>query len=133
MICLTRLTTCPSDFDYVYYTGMPMSSVFEPLGRWPDSYDKYADATGRLMAHVPGAKGFLFSSTSSVYNPPGGATEAAETNSFGIHTLAAYAFTKVANEAIISYLSRRLNVPATIIRVANASGWTAAPCGTDST
>ncbi len=112
----------PSDFDYVYYTGMPMSSVFEPLGRWPDSYDKYADATGRLMAHIPGAKGFLFSSTSSVYNPPGGATEAAETNSFGIHTQAAYAFTKVANEAIISYFSRSLNIPATIIRVANASG-----------
>ena len=57
MTCFSLLTTCPSDFDYVYYTGMPMSSVFEPLGRWPDSYDKYADATGRLMAHVPGAKG----------------------------------------------------------------------------
>ena len=112
----------PTDFDYVYHTAMPMSSVIEPLGRWPDSYDKYADATGRLMAHLPGVKGFLFASTSSVYNPPGGSTAVAETHSFGIHTSAAYAFTKVANEQIVSYLSRSLNIPATIIRVANASG-----------
>ena len=43
----------PSDFDYVYYTGMPMSSVFEPLGRWPDSYDKYADATAATYGSRP--------------------------------------------------------------------------------
>jgi UDP-glucuronate 4-epimerase len=112
----------PTDFDYVYHTAMPMSSTFEPLGRWPDSYDKYADATGRLMAHLPGLKGFLLASTASVYDPPGGATAVAETHSFGIHTSAAYAFTKVANEQIVSYLSRSLNTPATIIRVHNAGG-----------
>jgi UDP-glucuronate 4-epimerase len=112
----------PTDFDYVYHTAMPMSLVFEPLGRWPDSYDKYADATGRLMAHLPGVKGFLFASTSSVYDPPGGSTAVPETHSFGIHTSAAYAFTKVANEQVVSYLSRSLNIRSTIIRVANASG-----------
>ena len=101
---------------------MPMSSVFEPLGRWPDSFDTYADATGRLMAHLPGLKGFLLASTASVYDPPGGATAVPETHSFGIHTSAAYAFTKVANEQIVSYLSRSLATPATIIRVHNASG-----------
>ena len=52
------------------------------------------------MAHlIAGAKGFLFSSTSSVYNPPGGAPKPQKRDSFGIHTHAAYAFTKVANEA----------------------------------
>ena len=112
----------PTDFDYVYHTAMPMSSVFEPLGRWPDSFDTYADATGRLMAHLPGLKGFLLASTASVYDPPGGATAVPETHSFGIHTSAAYAFTKVANEQIVSYLSRSLRTPATIIRVHNASG-----------
>ena len=112
----------PTDFDYVYHTAMPMSSVFEPLGRWPDSFDTYADATGRLMAHLPGLKGFLLASTASVYDPPGGATAVPETHSFGIHTSAAYAFTKVANEQIVSYLSRSLATPATIIRVHNASG-----------
>jgi UDP-glucuronate 4-epimerase len=111
----------PTDFDYVYHSAMPMSS-FEPLGRWPDSYDTYADATGRLMAHLPGLKGFLLASTASVYDPPGGATAVPETRSFGIHTSAAYAFTKVANEQIVSYLSRSLTTPATIIRVHNAGG-----------
>ena len=57
----------PTDFDFVYYTALPMSSVFEPSGRWPNSYDAYADATGRLMAHYPGVKGFLFASSVSVY------------------------------------------------------------------
>ncbi|MGO8860466.1 MAG: NAD-dependent epimerase/dehydratase family protein [Acidimicrobiales bacterium] len=112
----------PTDFDFVYYTALPMSSVFEPLGRWPNSYDAYADATGRLMAHYPGVKGFLFASSVSVYQPPGGDTPAPETQPFGIHTYGAYAFTKVANEALVSYLSRSLSIPSTIIRVGSASG-----------
>lgn len=112
----------PTDFDYVYNTALPMSSVYEPLGPWPNSYDAYADATGRLMAHFPGVKGFLFASSVSVYDPPGGATPVPETHPFGIHTYGAYAFTKVANEAVVSYVSRSLNIPTTIIRVGSASG-----------
>ncbi|MBO0729051.1 MAG: NAD(P)-dependent oxidoreductase [Acidimicrobiaceae bacterium] len=112
----------PDDFDYVYYSALPMSSVHDPLGSWPHSYDAYADATGRLMAHFPGVKGFLFASSVSVYDPPGGDTPAPETHPFGIHTYAAYAFTKVANEAIVSYVCRSLNMPTTIIRVGSASG-----------
>ncbi|HEY7107361.1 MAG TPA: NAD(P)-dependent oxidoreductase [Acidimicrobiia bacterium] len=111
----------PSDFDYVYDTALPMSA-FEPLGPWPDSYDAYADATGRLMAHTRPGKGFLFASTMSVYDPPGGDTPVTETHPFGIHTYAAYAFTKVASEAVVSYVSRSLEIPATIIRVASVSG-----------
>jgi nucleoside-diphosphate-sugar epimerase len=45
-----------------------------------------------------------------------------ETHPFGIHTYAAYAFTKVASEAVVSYVSRSLEIPATIIRVASVSG-----------
>lgn len=112
----------PTDFDYVYYTALPMNSVYEPLGPWPNSYDAYADATGRLMAHFPHVKGFLFASSVSVYEPPGGDTPVPETHPFGIHTYGAYAFTKVANEAVVSYISRSLNIPTTIIRVGSASG-----------
>ena len=74
------------------------------------------------MAHCPSAKGFLFASTISVYDPPGGDTPVPESHPFGIHTTSAYSFTKVANEAVISHLSRRLNIPSTIIRVGGASG-----------
>ncbi len=111
----------PTDFDYVYCTALPMS-VFKPLGRWPNSYDAYADATGRLMTHLPGLKGFVFASTISVYDPPGGDTPVPETHPFGFHTSKAYAFTKVANEAIVSFVARQLQIPATIIRVGSASG-----------
>ena len=74
------------------------------------------------MAHCRPTKGFLFASSISVYDPPGGDTPVPETHPFGIHFERAYAFTKVANEAVISYLSRSLEIPATIIRVGSASG-----------
>ena len=118
----------PDDFDYVFHTALPLAR--DPSGRidvpargpWPESFDAYADATGRLMAHCRPAKGFLFASTISVYDPPGGDTLVPETHPFGIHLERAYAFTKVANEAVVSYLSRSLEIPTTIIRVGSASG-----------
>jgi nucleoside-diphosphate-sugar epimerase len=118
----------PSDFDYVFHSALPLEP--DPSGRldvpargaWPRSFDAYADATGRLMAHCRPAKGFLFASSISVYDPPGGDTPVPETHPFGIHFERAYAFTKVANEAVIGYLSQSLGIPATIIRVGSASG-----------
>lgn len=118
----------PDGFDYVFHSALPLER--DPSGRldvpargpWPDSFDAYADATGRLLEHCRPAKGFLFASTISVYDPPGGDTPVPETQPFGIHFERAYAFTKVANEAVVSHLSRSLAVPATIIRVGSASG-----------
>jgi len=118
----------PDDFDYVFHTALPLERDASgrldvpARGTWPHSFDAYADATGRLMAHCRPAKGFMFASTISVYDPPGGDTPVPETHPFGIHLESAYAFTKVANEAVISYLSRNLDIPATIIRVGSASG-----------
>ena len=118
----------PDDFDYVFHSALPLERNaagrmdLPARGTWPDSFDAYADATGRLMARCRSAKGFLFASTISVYDPPGGDTLVPETHPFGIHLESAYAFTKVANEAVISYLSRSLDIPATIIRVGSASG-----------
>jgi UDP-glucuronate 4-epimerase len=118
----------PDDFDYVYDSALPLTrnasgrTDVPSIDRWPSSFDAYADATGRLMAHCRRAKGFLFASTISVYDPPGGDAPVPESHPFGIHTTSAYAFTKVANEAVISYLSRSLDIPTTIIRVGSASG-----------
>jgi len=112
----------PTDFDYVFYTAIPYYYIYSPRGQWPDSFDAYADATGRLMAHCRNVKGFVFASTISAYDPPGGSTLVPETRAFGIHNAPAYSFTKVANEAVVSYVSRSLNVPATIIRIGSASG-----------
>src|SRR3954447_25187284 len=118
----------PSDFDYVFHSALPLmrnaaGRMDVPTrGPWPDSFDAYADATGRLMAHVRPSKGFVFASTISVYDPPGGDTPVPETHPFGIHLESVYAFTKVANEAVISYLSRGLDIRTTIIRVGSASG-----------
>src|SRR5438270_11146735 len=126
----------PDDFDYVFHSALPLERnaagrIDVPArGTWPDSFDPYADATGRLMAHCRPAKGFLFASTISVYEPPGGDTLVPETHPFGIHLERAYAFTKVANEAVISHLSRSLDIPATIIRVGSASGVDGGPVRT---
>ncbi len=118
----------PDDFDYVFHSALPLTRnargrIDVPSrDRWPDSFDTYAEATGRLMTHCRSAKGFLFASTISVCDPPGGDTALPESHPFGIHTSSAYSFTKVANEAVVSYLSRSLDIPATIIRVGSASG-----------
>ena len=122
--CITHdlfepLDDLPDDFDYVFHSALPM--VFTREG-WPNSFDAYADATGRLLAHCRPAKGFLFASTISIYDPPGGDTPVPESHPFGFHTTKAYSFTKAANEAVITYLSRSLDVPSTIIRVGGASG-----------
>lgn len=117
-----------SDFDYVFHSALPLTRLPDgrvdvpPRGPWPNSFDPYADATGRLMAHLRPAKGFLFASTISVYDPPGGDTPVAESHPYGIHTTGAYSFTKVANEAVVNLVSRHLDIPATIIRVGSASG-----------
>ena len=74
------------------------------------------------MSHFQGLKGFLFASTISVYDPPGDGSPVRETHRFGIHTTGEYAFTKVATEAVLTYLSRRGDVPTTIIRVGSCSG-----------
>jgi len=118
----------PDDFDYVYDTALPLArdgaGRLDVPGRdrWPNSFDPYADSTGRLMAHLRPAKGFLFASTISAYDPPGGDTPVPESHPHGIHTTSAYSFTKVANEAVVSYVSRSLDIPTTIIRVGGASG-----------
>jgi len=118
----------PDDFDYVYDTALPLArdgaGRLDVPGRdrWPNSFDPYADSTGRLMAHLRPAKGFLFASTISAYDPPGGDTPVPESHPYGIHTTSAYSFTKVANEAVVSYVSRSLDIPTTIIRVGGASG-----------
>ena len=71
-------------------------------------------STGRLMAHLRPAKGFLFASTISAYDPPGGDTPVPESHPYGIHTTSAYSFTKVANEAVVNFVSQSLGIPATI-------------------
>ena len=117
---LEPFTGVPDDFDYVFHSALP--KVRGRSNPWPDSFDPYADATGRLLEHIRPAKGFVFASTISVYDPPGGTTLVPETHPFGFHTTRAYAFTKIANEAVVSYLSRSLGIPTTIIRVGSASG-----------
>src|SRR5439155_27373495 len=120
----------PGDFDYVFHSALPLArsqsgtvrTDVPSMGRWPNSFDAYADATGRLMALCRPAKGLLFASTISVYDPPGGETPVPETHPFGIHTTSGYAFTKVANEAVISHLSQSLDIRTTIIRIGSASG-----------
>jgi nucleoside-diphosphate-sugar epimerase len=128
----------PDDFDYVYDTALPMSRpgavgaqrTMPFLGPWPDSFDAYADATGRLMTRCAGAKGFVFASSISVYDPPGGDTPVVETRRFGVHTTSGYSFTKVANEAVVSFVARQIDLPTTIIRVGSASGVDGGPLRT---
>ncbi len=52
----------PDDFDHVFHSALPLTrnamgrTDVPSRDRWPNSFDAYADATGRLMAHGRSAK-----------------------------------------------------------------------------
>ncbi len=120
----------PTGFDYVNFSAVPMArsetgmvrTVWAPRGPWPDSYDKYPLAAGRLMNHFRGCKGFVFASTISVYEAVGDLTPIPETRPFGVHTTREYSFTKVASEAVLTYVAETLEIPTTILRIGSCSG-----------
>jgi nucleoside-diphosphate-sugar epimerase len=110
----------PDDFSYVYHSSIPGATRLSP-------FDLNADAAGRLLAHCRTAKGFVFVSSASVYQTTGDDTPLLETTPFGVHTKniqsgSFYPFSKVAAEAVVTFVARQTGIRVTILRMASPYG-----------
>lgn len=109
-------SSLPGDFTYVFH-----AAVDPGLGDWGQCLRTNAHNSGELLHHCRSAKGFVFCSTGSIYAYQG-RRPLKETDPPGIPLRANYSFSKVAAEAVLTWISARHNVPLTIIRVCSTYG-----------
>lgn len=106
----------PSDFDYVFH-----AAVDPGTGAWSDCLETNAQNSGELLYHCRSAKGFVYCSTGSIYGYQG-QRPITESDPPGVPLRANYSFSKVAAEAVCSWISRHFDIPLTIIRICSTYG-----------
>src|SRR5581483_11330449 len=106
-------TALPDDFDYVLDLAVAKS------GKWDKDLAANADSAGLLMSHCRGAKGFLYCSSTAVYDPPDDQprTEHAALGDNHKVVFPTYSISKIAGEAVVRSTARVLGVPTTIARL----------------
>ncbi|MDT5349455.1 MAG: UDP-glucuronate 4-epimerase, partial [Mycobacterium sp.] len=87
----------PDDFDYVLNMAVAKS------GNWDKDLAANAESAGLLMAYCRGAKGFLYCSSTAVYDPPDDEprTEHAALGDNHRVVLPTYSISKIAGEAVV--------------------------------
>jgi nucleoside-diphosphate-sugar epimerase len=73
------------------------------------------------MFHCRKASGFVYCSTGSVYGYPG-RRPLTEADGPGVPLRANYSFSKIAGEAVCTWISRHFDIPLTIIRICSTYG-----------
>lgn len=106
----------PDDFTYVFH-----AAVDPGQGDWRDVVETNAHKSGELLHHCRSAKGFVLCSTGSIYGYQGG-RPLTEEDPPGVPLRANYSFSKVAAEAVCTWVSRHFDIPLTIIRVCSTYG-----------
>lgn len=106
----------PEDFTYVFHAAVDTGA-----GDWNRCVETNAHMSGELLHHCRTAKGFVFCSTGSIYGYRGH-RPLAETDPPGVPLRANYSFSKVAAEAVCTWVARRYRVPLTIIRICSTYG-----------
>ena len=110
------LSGLPEDFTYVFH-----AAVNPGTDDWTRCVDTNAQKSGDLLYHCRTAKGFVFCSTGSIYAYQG-QRPLTETDPPGIPLRANYSFSKVAAEAVCTWVSNRYRIPLTIIRICSTYG-----------
>jgi len=112
----------PDDFTYVFHAAVDPGS-----GDWRECLRTNAHNSGRLLAHCRHAKGFVFCSTGSVYQYQG--KPLTEADAPGAPLRANYSFSKIAGEAVCTWICEQFKIPLTIIRICSTYGSEGgAPC-----
>jgi nucleoside-diphosphate-sugar epimerase len=106
----------PDDFTYVFHAAVDPGD-----GDWTRCVETNALASGDLMYHCRGVKGFVYCSTGSIYAYQG-ARPLTEEDGPGVPLRANYSFSKVAGEAVCTWVARRFGIPLTIIRICSTYG-----------
>ncbi len=106
----------PDDFSYVFH-----AAVDPGTGDWNACLRTNAQHSGDLLHHCRAAKGFVYCSTGSIYAYQG-RRPLTEADPPGAPLRANYSFSKVAGEAVCTWVSERFAIPLTIIRICSTYG-----------
>jgi len=106
----------PDDFSYVFHAAV------DPVADdWARCVETNAQSSGELLFHCRAAKGFVFCSTGSIYGYQG-RRPLTEADPPGVPLRPNYSFSKVAAEAVCTWVARRHRIPLTIIRICSTYG-----------
>lgn len=106
----------PSDFTYVFHAAVDVGG-----GDWTQCVDTNAQKSGDLLYHCRTAKGFVFCSTGSVYGYQG-QRPLRESDPPGVPLRANYSFSKIAAEAVCTWIAKQHHIPLTTIRICSTYG-----------
>lgn len=106
----------PSDFSYVFHAAVDTGQ-----GEWSRCVDTNAQRSGDLLYHCRTAKGFVLCSTGSVYGYQG-RRPLRESDPPGVPLRANYSFSKIAAEAVCTWVANQYGVPLTVIRICSTYG-----------
>jgi len=109
-------SSLPDDFTYVFHAAVDVGD-----GDWRRCVETNAHNSGELMFHCRKASGFVYCSTGSVYGYPG-RRPLTEADGPGVPLRANYSFSKIAGEAVCTWISRHFDIPLTIIRICSTYG-----------
>jgi nucleoside-diphosphate-sugar epimerase len=109
-------SSLPDDFGYVFHAAVDPGE-----GDWQRCVRTNAHHAGRLLHHCRSAKGFVYCSTGSIYAYQG-RRPLTETDGPGVPLRANYSFSKVAGEAVCSWISEHFAIPLAIIRICSTYG-----------
>jgi UDP-glucuronate 4-epimerase len=109
----------PEDFEYVFHAAVDPGGV----NGWQSCVRTNAHASGNLLYHCRSAKGFVYCSTGSTYAYQGH-QPLKETDPPGVphNALGNYSFSKVAGEAVCTWIAEQFSIPLTVIRIFSTYG-----------
>jgi UDP-glucuronate 4-epimerase len=110
------LAGLPDDFSYVFHAAVDTGT-----GDWARCVETNAQRSGDLLHWCRGAKGFVFCSTGSIYGYQG-RRPLTESDPPGVPSRSNYSFSKVAAEAVCTWVANRYSVPLSIIRICSTYG-----------
>jgi nucleoside-diphosphate-sugar epimerase len=106
----------PGDFTYVFH-----AAVDPGADDWARCLRTNAHNSGKLLHHCRAAKGFVYCSTGSIYGYQG-RRPLTESDPPGVPLRANYSFSKVAAEAVCTWVAEQYGIPLTIIRICSTYG-----------
>jgi UDP-glucuronate 4-epimerase len=104
------------DFTYVFHAAVDTGA-----GDWSRCVRTNANNSGKLLLHCRKAKGFVYCSTGSIYLYQG-QRPLTEADGPGAPLRANYSFSKIAGEAVCSWVADQYKIPLTIIRICSTYG-----------
>ena len=115
-VSVADFSSLPDDFTYVFH-----AAVDPGADDWTRCVQTNAQNSGALLHHCRTAKGFVFCSTGSIYGYQG-QRPLTEADPPGVPLRPNYSFSKVAAEAVCTWVANQYGIPLTIIRICSTYG-----------